>query len=152
MSPDEKSLNRLSALADTLNSKTDELNTILTELEERFESMKLGVTVWLDEPIDETQQTDSSTISYRVGYTKIDSHWRIATKRIRKSYMYHDGDPECPYEDLETLSNPVPLTNSPRSVRVQGAALLDELIEELVQRVHTFIENIDSAKKAVESE
>lgn len=148
MTPSESALEALARAASNLNKETDHLNEIISGLEKRLGEMKLGVSVWLDgHPIEETEPSNNTSLSYRVGYAKVGNEWRLAVKRIRRTWGFFEGELDQPFEEREIVGDPAPLANAPRSVRVHACGLLDELIEELTHKASYFTEIIAGARQ-----
>jgi hypothetical protein len=158
MVPLQDSLARVIQLAKQLNESTDGLNVTIEAIEKSLADAGAGVTSWLDEyQIDEVATQvgvpprPSIHEGWVIGYTKIGSDWKIAAKRIRRTHVYADGDPDCPWREIENLSEPSPLLKAPRQVRVEAARLLEPLLDTIASRMQGFIDSIEGARKVVAS-
>lgn len=163
MAPIKDSLAELAKVAAELNEETDSFNSFVEGLEKELASHHVGVSVWLDykldavttedEPIDGGPHRDEVlkiVDGWELGYCKIGDAWRIAAKRVRgrettewEENGYGGADRVWEWADV---SNPTPLIQAPRIVRIEAADHLDSLVKALSQRVKAFAESIKKAK------
>ena len=152
MAPLLDSIRSLSEAATDLNEKTDELNDVFLEVEKRLADARVGVSIWLadgEQLLDQSSRRDGRYTGWALGYAKIGSEWRLAAKRVAgqevTSSINRFEEPDV-FEDLE---DPVALVKAPRSVRVEAAAVLEQLVDQLTERVKLFAANIERAKELV---
>lgn len=150
----EESLDRLAGVAGRLNQETDTLNWVIEAVENRLQSMNLGVTCWDEALLDAEDEPGESTLTrymhgWVVGHTKIDDRWRLAVKQVRTEDGYFEGDLNCPYRNVYDISEPKPLIRASRLVRVQAVGRLGELVERLAEQVTRYVEEIGQAKSLV---
>lgn len=150
----EESLDRLAGLASRLNQETDTLNWAIEAVENRLESMNLGVTWWDQALLDAQDEPSDSTMTrfaqgWVLGHTKIADRWRLAVKRVRTEDGYFESDLNCPYHNIYDLSEPKPLIRASRLVRVQAVARLGHLVDTLAEQVTRYVEDIGQAKGLV---
>jgi len=148
MTPSIVALDHLAQLAKQLNAKTDDLNELISELEDHLASMRLGVSEWdgelLSKEREPTRGTVDSQVGYNLGYAKVSREWRLCVRRVRQVQGLTEEDE--PYVDYQYLDEPSPLEKAPRAVRAEAAARFDSLLNRLTQRVRGFLENIDRAR------
>lgn len=151
MVPLNEAVGRLEFLAKELNDKTDDLNEIFLEIEERLQKAQVGVTYWLDQRIvSRSGKRDGCYSGWVIGYARIGSEWRLAAKPVAVREGLYDNDPDCPYTDVDDAGEPMPLAKASRAVRVEAAEHLEELITWIAEKVSRFIRNIENAKKFTE--
>ncbi len=145
---DAKKFARLEDLARQLNSKSDTLNTLILELEDRLNATKIGVSAWLDVEIqregpyshDDEQRRMSA---YSIGFCRMkNGEWHIATRKDCWSLNSNNEFEEYIYRE-----EPVPLTSAPRAIRADAARYFDRLVDEIFKRAEAYIENIDTANR-----
>lgn len=147
MSPTAGSLFELEILSDKLNTQTEELNSVIADLDKRLGAMRLGVTVWLvDDFINRTPVANqpNNIFVWEIGYAKVKEEWCIAARH--SSGFWSE---EFQHWDLNPVTEAVPLLKAPRIVRVEAAALLDKLINELKDRVTGYVASLENAKHLV---
>lgn len=154
MSPDEQKLHTLSELSSQLNAESDDLNSVIESLEQRLATMNIGIAVWCNSllcdsgwaPIKnyDEEVVGQKASGYDLGYARDSGHWRIC---VRESVQYLDKNGEFDYAETSPF---VPLVNAPRIVRVEAAAELDSLLDELIRKASGYIENIKKAKEIAE--
>jgi hypothetical protein len=90
-------------------------------------------------------------IVWVLGYTKTDSKWCLAVRRMGAHEEWtQDGDSEsCSKRFLEPLGDPTPLLGAPRSVRVEAIAKLKPLVDAMTRKTVGFVHAIEAAKKAL---
>jgi len=150
--PMRKNLDALAQTAATLNSKTDELNQVIADVEHELQDAGVGVTIWLRRLLEESTterryRADDDeqrwpidvTFGWQLGFAKIDGEWRVAARQARIEDS-HEGN-----ESFEERP-PVPLLKAPRIVRVEAAPLLEALVEALTERMKSYIAGIEQAK------
>ena len=153
--PIDKSLAELTKLAATLEQESEDLNALIESLEKQLEGCKIGVSVWLDEVLEEectVEARDARMVTVHegwvIGYARAADAWRIAAKRCRATVTEEEGD--APDSTVwSDVTAPITLADAPRTVRVEAATLFEALLEALRHRVQQSIESIQKAKKLV---
>ena len=147
MSKLNESLERLSILAAQLNDETDQVNSVIANVEHKLSTLKLGVSVWLSGergPIVLGEFEGGG--GWHLGYTKVGGQWRLVTRPVL-------GNAATPFElAVSELGSGkvVPLLEAPRLVRVEACGHLEHLVEDLSARITGFIRAIETAKNAVQ--
>lgn len=141
-------LSSLTSVAQKLNRRSDELNSMIAALDARLRETAVGVSAWTDILLDEkervTRDDDGNRVRTRrgwfLGYTKIDDAWTIAVMRSKGEVDNH-----CQVDEWDQ-DEPIALLKAPRHVRVESARYLGVLIDVIAERAQSFIEGIDEAK------
>jgi len=131
-----EALSRLESVAQELNAESDTINPILRRVEEGLASLKVGLEVWLDEPLLGEQNKTIGRGSWetgtwtelRLGYARCKEGWSLAVKRIRVETGFFEGDPDAPYRNEYEDSKPLPLLTLSREVRVAALGCLHDLL------------------------
>ena len=131
---EDSSLEKLKENSINLNKSTDELNKIITEIENRLIDMKLGVTAWVEKPVV-INSIDGEDREYFIGFTRFNFDWRIVSM-IKK--------------DNKPSKNIVPLLYTNRVVRMAACSVLEDLILALNEKTEKFISDVNNAKNLVE--
>ncbi len=150
--PMRKTLDTLAETAAKLNSKTDELNQVISDVEHELQDAGLGMTLWLAHLLDasaterryrpdddEQRWPISVTQGWQLGFAKIDGQWRLSARYVRSE---ETADSVDAFEERQ----PVPLLKAPRLVRVEAAPLLETLVTVLTKRMNVYIRGIEQAK------
>jgi len=164
MKEDKSKIGRLDALSLQLNTISDKLNEAFTALEKKLAAMKVGVTCWLDVPLEAGEPYclsedeggyDSNVFRYKdvyqLGYCKCRDEWHICIRKscwqeVSSGYSTTGKD----WEQGTLLEGPVPITQAPRSVRVEAAAFLEKLVDELIEKTEHYLANIEKAQGLIE--
>lgn len=157
MAPLESAMKNLSTLSGKLKGETEDLNKVIADLDERIRKTGIGVSVWLDDLLDEHEhfkQIDDGNgdgrrvrlrSGWQLGYARVGEMWVIAAKKTHEVADAQDSL-DLPWDDAD----PMPLGKAPRHIRVEAAPLLEKLVEALSERATVFIKNIEQAKKLAE--
>jgi hypothetical protein len=124
---------RLEELSTQLNASSDALTESIKRVEAKLASLRLGVSVWLKEPID-TSSLDDDRVNTFLGYTKVNGHWCLA---IIDDLHDKLGVPE---ED-----HPVALQQACREYRIKALQLIPELIKALEAAAEAELKTVQSA-------
>ena len=116
------SLESLSPVSATLNRASADLAKAISRLDEALQKLNLGVSAWVVITFADCEPPEYS--QRELGYTKVGGKWGLAT---RHAY----GDPN---REIEEVTEPVLLIDSPRELRVLAVGKIGELLEELVKR------------------
>jgi hypothetical protein len=111
---------RLEELSTQLNASSDALSESIKRLEAKLASLRLGISVWLEEPID-TYLYQGDRISTFLGYTRVNGKWCLALRDDSNEII---GDPE--------LEAPLqPLLQASRENRIKALQLMPAMIVSL---------------------
>lgn len=133
---EDSSLERLRENSSNLNKSTDELNTLITNIENKIIDMKLGVTAWVEKPIV-INSTEGEAREYYIGFTRCNNFdWRIV------SMMKKEG---------KQSKNLVPLLYTNRVIRMSACEVLEDLILALNEKTEKFISDVNDARARVEN-
>lgn len=110
---------RLEELSSQLNASSDALSESIKRVEAKLASLRLGVSVWLEQPID-TYVYEDDVFKTFFGYTKVNGTWCLAIKDNSNEIIL---DPECNTER--------PLQQASREDRIKALQHIPELIKAL---------------------
>ena len=146
-------IKELSGLSQQLNKKSDKLNSIIAEINQKLLALNIGIEVWLidwplveDDPRDYNEDIEpcapwrSATL---LGYAEADDEWQLAIK-------------ECVLTEIEqqdVVSNsrmPRPLSRASRVLRASAMSAIPNLLDQLKVRAEHVLRSIDKAEKAAE--
>ncbi len=117
----EELLKRLRNRSQALNQATDDLNRYIEDVEERVRDIRTGVEVWLEVEVGE---------GWQIGWTRgPDRRWGFGAKRTGQR---------------------TPLLSAPRSVRVEAAPLLDEIVTVMAHRAEEMAQEVMEAVEPME--
>jgi hypothetical protein len=124
-------LGELAALAETLNSESDELNATIQTINTKLRALNFGVEVWCKE-ID----------SVAFGFCRIGdpSEWQLAARSI--SLEFNNGKKEYSY---------APLLKRNRNERIQGLEFVPEILGKLKEDAEHKVAAIRKAKQLAAS-
>ena len=160
----ESEMQKLAHLTAELNTKSDELNTLIQALDTRLTSMNAGVTVWLDCPVLAAGKFmgDLPDIGldwnypghlkegYNLGYARVGDEWHIAVQyTVWEVTTDEDGDEQIVEHHIDY---PQTLLSASRLVRLEAAAVLDVLVREIMKRVEIYLSDIERTREALEGE
>jgi len=155
-------LKGLEKTAKKLNAETEELNSVIDDLESRLAKMGIGVSAWTGQILGEREWTEeregqpwassnpfyaAQSNSYKVyfksglelGYAKVGESWVIAVRKTRGE----GSDPE----DLKwSDEEPTALLSASRNIRVEAAQHLEKVVAAIQRRAEGFIQDISGAK------
>lgn len=124
---------RLEKLSTQLNASSDALTESVKRVEAKLASLRLGVSVWLPEPIDTSSSEDDSICTF-FGYTKVNGSWHLAV--MDDSHEKLSGDPDA--------DRPIALHQACREYRVKGLQLIPELVKALESAAEAELKTVQS--------
>ena len=124
---------RLEELSIQLNESSDALSESIKRLEARLASLRLGVSVWLEEPI-ETYMYQDDCFKVFFGYAKVNGTWCLALHDDSNDVI---GDPE----DDARLQ---PLQQASRENRIRALRHIPELIKALEVAAEAELKTVQS--------
>jgi hypothetical protein len=147
----ESSAGRLNELSDSIDRS---INQKIREVEERLDSMRIGIEALLEEPLSKTpvEKTDGLSI-YRLGYRKdpdvMAERWCLFIKHS----LGQRGVPDYETSDFEEPVEIYPLLQASRELRILAIRHLPELLKtlqtEVDRRVQAIQELAQGAKVAI---
>ncbi len=116
---------KLSAVATDLNKASDELGTIITQIDTALKKLNLGVTVWITiaKRPAHPEDNDFWCETDQLGYAKLGGKWGIAIRSVGENISYSENS-----ETGEWLFN-----DAPRTLRLQAIDNIEELLDGLAQ-------------------
>jgi hypothetical protein len=146
----------LAPLAKKVNETTDQINQIISTLNEKLAKLNLGVEIWLDRPgcaLDATGwQVQHATCRTRnlwlLGYSRLDAGWQLTVKQVTEESAIDDGGEE----HLEEL-NPryFPLLSASRKLRLAALDQVPRLLDEMNDEGRKLLDTVSTARKLAES-
>jgi hypothetical protein len=155
-------LKDLVPLAQRLNAATDELNQSLQTIQDKLNTMGLGVEVWLPDPLRESPwrdilDRDSEPTGRReydadeLGYGRLGNGWALLVRRVR----YVDTDAANARATIEAYDDNNrrvgPLLHVSRELRVTAVGRIHRLIDELRAESSKVIDAVEQAKRIADS-
>jgi len=132
MSPNE--LSQLIPIAKKLNSQSNEINDVITSLNNELASLNLGIEFWLDS--DEAK-------NFQVGFARVSTgtgaEWQLAYRTRNDARFENAGE----YQAAQ------PLLKASRNLRIEGLALSREILVNLKSEAETKLKHIERAKQLV---
>jgi len=159
-----ETLRKLSEKASKLNKSSDEINKIIAAYEKKLAEMKIGVTVWLSDPNENSfdpgnttlwhtclQKTDRGTRwgAEILGYAKFGDKWQLCRRLIRVSQFYCN-ETESWEQSVEEIVRS-PLNEASRESRIRALGLMDKLFAAIEEKVDQMLKSIEDGKKFVAS-
>ena len=151
-------LSELTPLAKELNQTTDEINSIISTVNEKLAALNLGVEAWLDPSttskipaadLTVTTHLHRSTASMPVlGYAKLEDAWQLAIKEEKIIYQWNDDARE---EEEVSEDSYRPLLKASRDVRLRALEQLPQLLDALKRQGEAVLKTIARAQKAAEA-
>ena len=131
----------------TINKRSDELTEALTAINDRLNSLNLGIQL-IDGPELERDETDERVVYSTLGYGKLRGNWGllVITKEFNKTVDY-DGEEVHGFPS--TLRTQF-LLSSPRHLRIEAVDEIEELIRLLAEETDNLEAAVGKAKKIAE--
>jgi hypothetical protein len=121
---------RLGAAA--LNDATDRLNGVFVEAEKALVGLKLGVQAYVEMVDDEGHEDITPTLAFR----KHEGNWTLVV--------------DVPFPDGSDRWSTCHLLKASRELRLQAADLLPQLVEQLIEKTASKVDEVNERVKAVE--
>ena len=154
------SIQELSELSRKLNQKSDQLNTLISSVNEKLSKLNLGVEAWLiDAPIitsdydDWDYENDCRMEPEReaslLGYCEVEGAWQLAVRDVTlvEKQSQYDGHN---YEEAKNSRRTTPFLKASRNIRVQAMRLIPALLDLLKASADRLVKGIEEAEKAAE--
>src|SRR4029077_7678101 len=169
-------LSELSKLSSQLNRESENVNSVITRVNDALTSMNLGVQTWLTKYLwvgdyftptisralfpaatmtDVLAEEENRPAAFDVkrsrkavqlGYAKAENMFQLAVRSITIEEF------TTPTGDLAERTvnpgDPQPLTKASRNLRIDALGLLPELTDEIKHRVETLLKGIETARLA----
>jgi hypothetical protein len=115
------SLERLSAIAQSLNQATDELTGVVGSLDEALQRLNVGLVVWVY--VEKWNSEDGLYYECeQVGYAKVEGQWGIAIRKVAGREDSSDG---------EEVRSVWAFNDAPRDARLRAVEKLPQVVDEL---------------------
>jgi len=148
-------LQALLATAETLNTASTRLNTILHDVEHKLVAAHIGLEVWLTDARQALERspgerlTSGSGTSYtcvELGFASLPDGWHLAARHIgvEEGPPETHGDPSWTYHTC--VREPYPIAQASRQARIAALRLLPALLGALHQEARKAIKTIEKAK------
>jgi len=130
VSPIMANLEKLLHLAEQLNKQSDQVQEALTAVQRALAQLNLGVEAWITIELVDMRETspDEQVEDFRryteIGYARVGRSWALAYKEYK--VINADGQYDDPREEMIRLGE---LLSAPRTIRLQAAAKLPDLLE-----------------------
>jgi len=134
---------RLQELSTRLNQSSDSLNKAVEQIEAQFAALRLGIEVWVEEPIMKKSLIDEKGgVPYDeeiyFGYAKrADGKWGLC---IQKFYPGPDHEVKISFPQAS------------RKIRLMALERLPALIKQFEKEAESVIKEVDKIQKIVEGE
>ena len=144
----------LSPLAKQVNQKTDEINRVISTLNDKLAKLNLGIEVWLDHPRNalavsdwEDEATHRERTFWFFGYDRLGDKWQLAVKEVTEELTIEDGE-----ENVEEV-NPkfFPLLSASRTLRLAALEQIPRLLDQMKEEGKKLLETVSAAEKLAES-
>ena len=127
----QSSYQRLTFVASSLNTASDELGKAINALDESLKQLNLGIARW--HKFDGNEDGSGGYWANYIGYVKIGAKWGIA---LSKTSGHHEAPPEY-NKDEEWLFN-----DAPRQLRIEAVEHIPAMIESLITAAEEAVEKI----------
>jgi hypothetical protein len=143
--------------AETLNTASNNINTILQAVEEQLVKANIGLEVWLTEqgqvlsrsPAERTDEGNTSYTDVELGFAKLHDGWHLAVRHIgvEEGPPDRDGDPSWATSSCEI--SPYPIAKASRRERIAALRRLPDLIRALHRETAQAIKTIEDAHNLI---
>jgi hypothetical protein len=135
---------RLEDLSAKLNLTSDSISQTLTRVESRLAKLRLGVEVWLDEPLSRDPLRDKNgkameTVDTYLGYAKVNGTWHIARRNNEGDILA--GNPDA--------NRTWAIQQAPRDERVAALKRIPELIKAIEAKAEAQLHEVMLALDSV---
>jgi hypothetical protein len=153
--PQSRFFPNLVPVAEALNAKSDEINTIIAAANDELLGLGIGLTVWLtseddalrvrslpriEGEVDTANEAASGTIEQiELGYARVNNGWALAIRTAVWSENYNDN------YDLLSETPPLALIHAPRELRIAALPRFPALGIALKQAAVEATADIDKA-------
>jgi len=150
-------LSELTPLAKELNQTTNEINGIISTVNEKLAALNLGVEAWLDPSTTSKIPAADMTVTHLhrstastpvLGYAKLEDAWQLAIKEEKIIYQWNDDARE---EEEVSEDSYRPLLKASRDVRLRALEQLPQLLDALKRQGEAVMKTIARARKAAEA-
>jgi hypothetical protein len=133
----QSNFQKLSAVASSLNSASDELTKVVSVLDDAIRSLNIGLTVWIDfnSHVAEAPEYDND----QIGYCKLNGKWGIALQRVWGDYQ----------SDYYQSDGPWLFNDAPRDMRLKSVDKIPDLIEKLGKEALETTKNVHEKTQSV---
>lgn len=131
----EDAIEKLNNISDNLNKKTQEMNENIESVEKTLVKSGIGVSVWTDNTFA-VVNAEGRKNEYRIGFCRIADEWKIVCQVV-----YDDGKG----------GRVIPLLTATRIVRMESVALLEELVNKLMEKAEAFLKDVTDKNDKINS-
>ena len=136
----EKDWDSLLEISENMTDTTEAVNTLITDIENDLNDLKLGVSVWCDTQF--TIVISGKEQQFKLGFCKYKYNWRMVCRQIETN-----GDSEY------FVGRMYPIIESYRIMRLKACHHIPELIRDMKNKAKGFTSDInDSLQSLRESE
>jgi hypothetical protein len=151
-------LSELSPVAQILNQKSNQVNTVIQKINAKLLALNLGIEVWLE--LNDTGlrfasgDESSPPIKFRqrelLGYAQCgnDWTWQMAARREKTTYKVNQEGQEEAVCEIEFNT---PLLSASRELRIKAMQNIDAFLFMLKQRAEWIAISINQAEAAAEN-
>ena len=148
-------LQALLATAETLNTASTRLNTILQDVEQTLVAAHIGLEVWLTDARQALERSTGARLSsdgvtgstwVELGFARLPDGWHLAVRHIDVEEGPPDDDGDPRWTHRVCVREPYPIAQASRKARIAALQLLPALIGALRQEARKAIKAIDKAK------
>lgn len=156
-------INELSELSRKLNQKSDEINSIITSINQKLEKLNLGLEVWFeDEEIEvgDTCDTDENgnpsdpwAVVTLLGYCRTSqadakSRWELVIKTGTRYERKDDFGRK--YHEYRNFYQPTSLLMASRETRIEALKLIPRFLDVLKMKGEELLAGIEAARRVSE--
>jgi len=133
----QSNFQKLSAVASSLNSASDELTKVVAVLDETIRNLNIGLTVWINFTcrVEQPPEYDND----QIGYCKLNGKWGIALQRVWGDYQ----------SDYYQSDGPWLFNDAPRDMRLKSVDKIPDLIEALGKEAFETTRNVHEKTQQV---
>src|SRR5262245_53356860 len=136
---------RLEAHSKKINEASDDLTKALTTINEKLNSLNLGLQVFLEEELhsESTRARDQSRseILWHLGYGKVDGTWGLLLKTEEFINVDDAYNRQLAHEEQYLL------LSCPRELRIKAVEFIPSLIQQLERESENFTKSVSKAKE-----
>lgn len=145
----------LAKVSKELNAKSDEVNQILQDLEKKLVAFNFGVESWVsDSLVEQHGRNEDGTRWSReteLGFGRYGDRPQLLVREV--SYIGEEDQPGSGYViwDVTQESQPRPLLQAPRDLRIRALNRIENLIDTLIGQSKRIMSTIDEGRKTVDN-
>ena len=133
----------LAVSAASLNKFSERCNVELASAQDRLIALNIGIEHWYSRPLIRTEktgdfgayETETQFITL-LGFAKIRGKWVLGTKEMKLISGFYQGDLDSPFENRYEHTEPSPLLDSSREIRLRAVNALPEFFSEFAEIIN----------------